>query len=73
METIDAMVAELESRGLGWDVGNTGRMIEARIWKWPYVIARYRPHKLEPIKKMLDMAVAQINLANYPIIENENE
>jgi hypothetical protein len=55
--TADEMIQKLEEQGLGWDIGNTGRLIEARIWAWPYVIARYRAHTVEPLAQMLWKAV----------------
>jgi hypothetical protein len=41
--TVDDIIADLESRGLGWSLDHTGTLIEARVWDWPTVIARYRP------------------------------
>ncbi len=64
--TIDELIAELESRGLGWDIGHTGRLIEARVWDWPYVIGRYRPYKTEPAAAMLAKAMLDIDWTLYP-------
>ncbi len=63
--TADDIIADLESRGLGWSLDNTGRLIEARVWDWPYPIGRYRPDKLEPLAKMLAAALAQVDLTKY--------
>lgn len=56
-ETVDTLIAALESRGLGWSLDNTGRLIEARVWDWPHVIGRYRPNTTEPLAKMLAEAM----------------
>jgi hypothetical protein len=56
----DAIIADLEVKGLGWDVGNAGRLIEARIWQWPYVVGRYRPERVEPLAAMLRGAIADM-------------
>jgi hypothetical protein len=56
----DAIIAELEVKGLGWDVGNVGRMIETRIWQWPNVVGRYRPARVEPLAVMLRGAIADM-------------
>jgi hypothetical protein len=55
--TIDELVSTLEGAGLGWDIGNTGRLIEARVWRWPHVIGRYRPNSMEPVADMLAKAM----------------
>ena len=49
----DGLICWLENRGYGWSLDHTGRMIEARIWDWPNVIGRYRPHTVEPLADML--------------------
>jgi hypothetical protein len=41
---VDALIRWLESQRLGWSLDHAGwNLIEARIWRWPYVIGRYRP------------------------------
>ena len=65
--TVDALIADLESRGLGWSLDNTGRLIEARVWDWPYVIGRYRPNATEPLAKMLAEAMYQVDWTCYPV------
>ena len=60
--TADEIIANLESSGLGWDVGHTGSLRECRIWKWPHVIGRYRPYKRVPLSEMLTKAIASIDL-----------
>lgn len=65
--TVDALIADLESRGLGWSLDNTGRLIEARVWDWPYVIGRYRPNATEPLAKMLAEAMCQVDWTRYPV------
>jgi len=65
--TVDDIIAELESRGLGWSLDHTGRLIEARVWDWPNVIARYRPAKVEPLAKMLSAACYEVDWTKYPV------
>jgi len=65
--TADDMIADLESRGLGWSLDNTGRLIEARVWDWPNVIARYRPATVEPLAKMLAAACYDVDWTAYPV------
>lgn len=65
--TVDALIADLEARGLGWSLDNTGRLIEARVWDWPYVIGRYRPNATEPLAKMLSEAMYQVDWTRYPV------
>lgn len=55
--TADRIIAYCEQFGLGWSLDHTGRLIEARIWNWPNVVGRYRPHKVEPLALMLWMAL----------------
>jgi len=55
--TADRIIAYCEQFGLGWSLDHTGRLIEARIWNWPDVVGRYRPHKVEPLAIMLWMAL----------------
>ena len=64
--TADELIQILESRGLGWSLDNTGRLIEARVWDWPNVIGRYRPHTVEPLAKMLSEAMRQVDWTQYP-------
>ena len=56
--TADEIIAHLESQGIEWDISHTGRLIECRIWRWPYVVGRYRPSKIEPLADMLRGAIA---------------
>lgn len=63
----DAIIADLEARGLGWSLDNTGNLVEARVWNWPYVIGRYRPNATEPLAHMLRKAMEGIDLAQYPM------
>jgi len=65
--TVDEIIADLESRGLGWSLDNTGRLIEARVWDWPTVIGRYRPHTTEPLAKMLAAACYDVDWTAYPV------
>jgi len=65
--TIDDIIHDLESRGLGWSLDHTGRIIEARVWAWPYVIGRYRPCKVEPLIDMLSQAMYGIDWEKYPV------
>jgi hypothetical protein len=65
--TADELIGELESRGLGWSLDNTGRLIEARVWDWPNVVGRYRPHTVEPLAKMLAEAMYQVDWTRYPV------
>lgn len=58
--TAEEIIANLESRGLGWDIGHTGRLRECRIWNWPHVVGRYRPHGPEPLAEQLSKAIADM-------------
>lgn len=69
-DRIDDIITDLESRGLGWDIGHTSRLREVRIWQWPNVIARYRPTGPEPLVDMLTTTLKQIDLRLYPITVN---
>lgn len=62
---VDELIADLESRGLGWDVGHSGRLREVRIWHWPYVIGRYRPNETMPLVDMLAKAMYEVNFEYY--------
>ena len=64
---VDELIADLEARGLGWSLDNTGRLIEARVWDWPDVIGRYRPSTVEPLAKMLAEAMRQGDWTRYPV------
>ena len=64
--TADEIIMQLEALDLGWSLDYTGRLREARIWKWPHVIGRYRaadPEKREPLADMLMKAVEDSPLA----------
>jgi hypothetical protein len=72
--TVDDIIADLESRGLGWSIEHTGGLLsdgkpvrEARVWDWPTVIGRYRPAKVEPLAKMLAAACFDVDWTKYPI------
>jgi len=65
--TADDIIADLESRGLGWSLDHTGTLIEARVWDWPNVIARYRPATVEPLAKMLAAACFDVDWTAYPV------
>ena len=65
VSTVDAFVEDLESRGLCWDVGVTHGLRECRIWHWPHVIARYRPHERTPIANMLAAAMYDVDFTYY--------
>jgi len=65
--TADDIIADIESRGLGWSLDNTGTLIEARVWDWPTVIGRYRPAKVEPLAKMLSAACYEVDWTKYPV------
>jgi len=65
--TIDDIIADLESRGLGWSLDHTGTFIEARVWDWLTVIGRYRPAKTEPLAKMLATACYEVDWTAYPV------
>jgi hypothetical protein len=61
----DALISDLESRGIGWSLDHTGRLIEARVWDWPHVIGRYRPHKTEPLAHMLAQAMYEAEISCF--------
>lgn len=65
--TADDIIADLESRGLGWSLDHTGTLIEARVWRWPRIIGRYRPDKVEPLAKMLAAACFEVDWTKYPV------
>ena len=58
----DELIQWLEARGFGWSLDHTGHLIEARIWDWPNVVARYRPAKVEPLAGMLRCAIRKMRL-----------
>ena len=60
LPTADDLIAVLERYGLGWSLDHTGNLIEARIWDWPNVIGRYRPHTVEPLRDMLAKAMTGV-------------
>ena len=49
----DELIQWLEARGFGWSLDHTGRLIEARVWDWPFVVGSYLPPKVEPLADML--------------------
>lgn len=71
IDEVDHIISILESRGLGWSLDHTGHMIEARIWKWPTVIGRYRPAQVEPLARMLAAAMMDVDIGAYPVKEKE--
>ena len=64
-EGVDALVADLESRGLGWDVGYTHNLREVRVWHWPFVIGRFRPVEPTPLTDMLVKAMGEVDFEYY--------
>lgn len=54
--TVDALIEQLEKEGYGFSLDHTSRMYEARVWRWPHVVGRYRPHNQEPLLHMLQQA-----------------
>ena len=72
--SVDALIADLESRGLGWDLSHCSNgLIEARVWHWPYVIARHRPTELRPLADMLAGAMYEVDFEYYTILEPGEE
>lgn len=69
-KTVDELIQDLESRGLGWSLDSTSRLIEARVWDWPHVVGRYRPYHVEPLAQMLSRAMALVDFTQYPKIES---
>ena len=69
----DEIIQDLEARGLGWSLDHAGNLIEARIWNWPYVVGRYRPHTVEPLAKMLATALQQVDLSQFPTCPNSTK
>ena len=65
--TADDIIADLESRGLGWKLDRTGCTIEASVRGWPTVIARYEPDRSEPLAKMLAKAAFEVDWLKYPV------
>lgn len=70
-KTTDELIADLESRGLGWSLDHTGRLIEARVWEWPICIGRHRPEGVIPLQDMLAEAIKEVDLSKYPILEKQ--
>lgn len=62
LSEVDYLIKRLEDLGLGWSLDHTSRLIEARVWDWPDVIGRYRPNSVEPLAKMLLMAMIDAGL-----------
>jgi hypothetical protein len=60
IQPVDAIISDLEAKNLGWSLDHNGALIEARVWDWPNVIGRYRPHKIEPLAHMLLTAIKSI-------------
>lgn len=58
----DELIQWLEARGFGWSLDHTGRLIEARVWDWPFVIGSYLPAKVEPLADMLRGAMRTMEL-----------
>ena len=54
--SVDALIEALEKEGFGFSLDHTGCLYEARVWKWPHVVGRYRPEKQEPLLHMLQQA-----------------
>ena len=65
LPSVEDMILELESLGLGWSLDHTGSLIEARVWKWPEVIGRYRPTKLMPLWEMMGHAMYAVDWEKY--------
>ena len=72
----DDLISWLEARGYGWSLDHTGRLIEARIWDWPFVIGRYRPNSVEPLADMLRGAIQTLtseHRCKKPATDDPNE
>lgn len=54
--SVDALIEQLEKEGYCFSLDHTARLYEARVWKWPNVVGRYRPGKQEPLLHMLQQA-----------------
>ena len=65
--TADDIIADIESRGLGWSIGHTGGLLGARVWDWGTAIGRYRPDTVEPLAKMLAAACYDVDWTKYPV------
>ena len=63
----DELIADLESRGLGWSVDHIGGVTSVRIWDYPNVISRYYAHQTEPLVHMLGQAMFQVDWTKYPV------
>jgi hypothetical protein len=37
------------------------------VWRWPRIIGRYRPDKVEPLAKMLAAACFEVDWTKYPV------
>lgn len=59
-DNADTIIEILDRKGLGWSLDHTGNLREARIWDWPSVIGRYRPHDPMPLAEMLRRAIKEM-------------
>jgi len=76
--TIDDLIADIESRGLGWMIDHMeGRRVttkEARVWDFPHCLATYRTDKPEPLATMLAKAMYDVDWTKYPkLTQSETE
>jgi hypothetical protein len=67
--SVDALVTDLESRGLGWDLGHAGRLREVRVWHWPFVVGRHRPAATLPLGEMLAKAMHEVDFEYYTVLK----
>jgi len=65
--TADDIIADLESRGLGWSIDHIAGVLETCVWDRDNVIALYRPAKVEPLAKMLATACYDVDWTKYPV------
>jgi hypothetical protein len=62
----DELIGWLEKRGYGWSLVNqTGRLIEVRVWDWPFVAGRYRSATIEPLADMLREAIRTMRIDQH--------
>ena len=65
-EKIDGLIADLESRGLGWAISHIGDFVEVRVMDIPRVLAKYRALVEMPLHIMLMIAMNNVDWEQYP-------
>jgi len=64
--SVDDLIQDLESRGLGWSICHAENRMEAQVYLGPYVIERYRFDTVLPLAQMLAKVMYEVNWTNHP-------